>query len=44
MATYDKYKEIINDFNYDATCTLMLLPVWDLENFEHLIFVVQSVY
>jgi hypothetical protein len=39
----DKYKEITNDWNYDASCTLTSLPVWDLENFKRLIFVVQSV-
>jgi hypothetical protein len=38
-----KYKEITNDSNYDASCTLSSLPVWDLENFKGLIFVVQSV-
>jgi hypothetical protein len=40
----DKYKEITNDWNYDASCTLTSLPVWDLENFKHLIFVAQSVH
>jgi hypothetical protein len=30
----DKYKEIMNDWNYDASCALTLLPVWDLENFK----------
>jgi hypothetical protein len=39
-----KYKEIKNDLNYDASCTLTSLPVWDLENFKRLIFVVQSVH
>jgi hypothetical protein len=39
----DKYKEITNNWNYDASCTLTSLPVWDLENFKCLIFVVQSV-
>jgi hypothetical protein len=38
-----KCKEITNDSNYDASCTLTSLPVWDLENFKSLIFVVQSV-
>jgi hypothetical protein len=38
----DKYKEITNDWNYDASCTLTSLPVSDLENFMHLIFVAQS--
>jgi hypothetical protein len=40
----DKYKEITNDWNHDASCTLTSLPVWDLENFKRLIFVVQSVH
>jgi hypothetical protein len=39
----DKYKEITNNWNYDAGCTLTSLPVWDLQNFKRLIFVVQSV-
>jgi hypothetical protein len=38
-----KYKAITNDRNYDASCTLTSLPVWDLENFKRLVFVVQSV-
>jgi hypothetical protein len=38
-----KYKEITNNWNCDASCSLTSLPVWDLENFKHLIFVVQSV-
>jgi hypothetical protein len=33
-----KYKEIMNDSNYDASCTLTSLPVWDLETFKRLIF------
>jgi hypothetical protein len=40
----DKYKEITNDWNYDATCMLTSLPVWDLEDFKHLVFVVQSIH
>jgi hypothetical protein len=39
----DKYKEITNSWNYDASRTVALLSVWDLENFKRLIFVVQSV-
>jgi hypothetical protein len=39
----DKYKEITNNWNYDASCTVTSLPVWDLENFKGLIFVLQSV-
>jgi hypothetical protein len=39
----DKYKEIMNDWNYDVSCTLTSLLVWDLDNFKHLIFVAQSV-
>jgi hypothetical protein len=37
----DKYKEITNDWKYDISHTLTLLPVWDLENFMLLIFFVQ---
>jgi hypothetical protein len=40
----DKYKEITNNWNYDASCTLTSLPAWDFENFKRLIFVVQSVH
>jgi hypothetical protein len=40
----NKYKEIMNDRNNDAKCTLTSLPVWDLENFKSLIFVAQCVY
>jgi hypothetical protein len=39
-----KYKAITNDWNYDASCTLTSLPVWDLDNFKRLIFVVQTVH
>jgi hypothetical protein len=28
------YKEIMNDWNYDGSCTLTSLLVWDLENFK----------
>jgi hypothetical protein len=40
----DKYKEIMNDWNYDASCRLISLPVWDLEHFKCLVFVAQSVH
>jgi hypothetical protein len=39
----DKYKEITNDWNYDASYMLASLLVWDLENLKRLIFVAQSV-
>jgi hypothetical protein len=39
----DKYRKITDDWNYDVSCTLTSLPVWDLENFKHLIFGVQNV-
>jgi hypothetical protein len=39
----DKYKSITNDWNYDASCMLTSLPIWDLKNFKSLIFVAQSV-
>jgi hypothetical protein len=38
-----KYKAITNDWNNDDSCMLTSLPVWDLENFKRLVFVVQSV-
>jgi hypothetical protein len=39
----DKYKEIKNDWNYDASCMLTSLLLWDLENFKCLDFIAQSV-
>jgi hypothetical protein len=39
----DTCKEITNDWNYDASCMLTSLPVWDLDNFKRSIYVVQSV-
>jgi hypothetical protein len=41
----DKYKRIMNDFNYVASCTPTSPPEWDLllEYFDRLIFVVQGV-
>jgi hypothetical protein len=39
----DIYKEVAIDWNYDATCMLTSFPVWNLENFLHLVSVVQSV-
>jgi hypothetical protein len=33
----DKYKEITNNWNYDAGCTLTALPVSTSENFKRLI-------
>jgi hypothetical protein len=38
----DKYKEITNDWNYDASFTLTSLPVSDLKVSERLVFVAQS--
>jgi hypothetical protein len=40
----DKCKEITNDLKYDANCSLATLPVWDLENFNLIIFVAVSVH
>jgi hypothetical protein len=40
----DKYKEITNNWNYDASCTVTSLPIWDLENLKRLIFIVQTVH
>jgi hypothetical protein len=39
----DIYKEIMNDWNYDARCVLASLLVSDLEHCKHLIFVSHSV-
>jgi hypothetical protein len=44
MPHMEKYKGITNDWNYDASCTLTTLLVWDFENFKRLLFVVQSVH
>jgi hypothetical protein len=40
----DKYKEMTNDWNYNASCTQTSLLVLDIENFQHLIFVEQYTY
>jgi hypothetical protein len=40
----DKYKELTNNWNYDASCTAASLPVWDLENFKHLICCTECTY
>jgi hypothetical protein len=40
----DKFKEIVNDWNYDARRMLTLLLILDLENFKPLIFVAQSLH
>jgi hypothetical protein len=39
----DKCKESINDCNYDDTCTVTSLSVWNYENVGFLIFVPQTV-
>jgi hypothetical protein len=39
----DKYKGKKNDSNYVANCTPTSPPLWDLEYFDSLIFVAQSV-
>jgi hypothetical protein len=39
----DKYKEIMNDWNYYTSCALTSLLVWDSENFKRSIFVAQNV-
>jgi hypothetical protein len=36
----DKCKEIMNDWNYDASYMLTSLPVCDLENLKRFFFVV----
>jgi hypothetical protein len=38
----EKYKEITNYWNYDASCMFTSLPASDYENFQCLIFVAQS--
>lgn len=42
----DEYKEVMNDWNYDASYVLMLisLPVLDFEKFKCLIFVAESIH
>jgi hypothetical protein len=39
----DKSKEIMNDWNYDASCMFRSVAVGYLENFNCLIFVAHSV-
>jgi hypothetical protein len=34
----------VNDWNYDGSCTLTSLAVWDVENFGCQNFVAQSVH
>jgi hypothetical protein len=38
----NKYKEIMNDWHYYASCTLTSLPVSNFENFKHFLFVAQK--
>jgi hypothetical protein len=40
----DKYIGIRNDWYYVASYTYTSRPDWDLEYFDHLIFVAQSVH
>jgi hypothetical protein len=39
----DKYKEITNDWNYDASCTLTSLMILDLENCKRVVFDAESI-
>jgi hypothetical protein len=39
-----KYRKSMNDWNYDTSCMLTSLTVWQLENFKLLISVAKSVY
>jgi hypothetical protein len=39
----EKYRGIMNDWYGDTTCVFTSHLVWNLENFKHLFFVVQSV-
>lgn len=39
----DKYKEITNEWNYDANGTLTSFLVWGLENFKRLVFVAELI-
>jgi hypothetical protein len=40
----DRHKEIMNDWYYDDSCMLTTLPLWNLKNFKHFIFVAQSIH
>lgn len=40
----NKYMGTVNDWNYDGSCTLTSLAVWDVENFGCQNFVAQSVH
>jgi hypothetical protein len=40
----DKYKGIMNNSNYVASCTPKSFLVWNLKYFDRLIFVAQSVH
>jgi hypothetical protein len=39
----DKYKEVVNDWNFNASCVLTSLPVMEIDSFLLLIFVVWNV-
>jgi hypothetical protein len=34
----------MNNWNHDDSCTLISLPLWDLENPKHFILFAQNVY
>jgi hypothetical protein len=42
-ATHGQIQVDYEDWNYEASCTLTSLPVWDSENFKRFIFVADSV-
>jgi hypothetical protein len=37
----DKNRKIMNDWNYDDSCMVTSLTVWDSENFRNLILVAE---
>jgi hypothetical protein len=39
----DKYRDIMTYRNYNGSCTVTSLMVWDIENFRCLVFVAHSV-
>jgi hypothetical protein len=38
-----KHREVKSDWNHGAGCAVASVPVWNFENFKHLIFVVRNV-
>jgi len=40
----DRYRQIMNDWNCDGSCTVTSVLIQDLEDFQHLTFAAQNVH